>query len=213
MSNCTERTGMLTHRIFRGLSSGALNCLHTTLTVLSLIFFVIGIYAVFTSLNALGCVHLYSVHSWVGLMAILLSILQWTSGLTVFLFPRFVYEVQILFVPFHHFFGRLVFTVICGTAIIGISDKLRITGADLEGLGPIHQTNQSTDILTVIKRETNEYWQLPKEALLANIIAIAFLFYAIYVNYLSSNESYKRRLPLEEQGIEVKTQIKNKLLF
>ena len=119
--------GVLIHRIFRGWSSGAVNFLHTTITLTSMIFLVIGIYAVFLTLNNMNCVHLYSVHSWLGLVSILSIITLWLSGIIIFLFPRFVYDIQLVLIPVHSFFGRITFTLVCGTAIIGFSDKLRIT--------------------------------------------------------------------------------------
>ncbi|CAG2105541.1 unnamed protein product [Medioppia subpectinata] len=207
---CGLSLGMLTHRIFRGLSSSALKCMHTTITLFTVVFFVIGVYAVFVSLDAMQCVHIYSVHACVGLIAILAFILQWLSGLIIFLFPRFVYEIQILLTPIHNFLGRLVFTVFCGTAIVGISDKLRITVTDLEGLGPIDKTNRSHIDSSIIRRETYTHWNIPNEAILANVIAIAFLLNAILVNFISSNDTYRRRLLPEEQGIEVKTNLKIK---
>ena len=115
------------HRIFRGWSSGALHFLHTTLTLTTLIFFVIGIYSVILSLNHLNSVHFFSVHSWLGLFSIVSFLMLWLSGIIIFVFPRFVYDIQRLLIPVHSFFGRVVFTLVCGTAVVGFSEKLRIT--------------------------------------------------------------------------------------
>lgn len=207
--------------MFRGWSSGLLKCAHTLVTLTTLVFFMIGVYSVITSLDHLESTHFSSVHSWLGTLSILSFLTSWMSAFVIYIFPRFVEDIQSILAPVHSFFGRLVFTLVCAAAVTGLSDKLRIS--DTYVLEQSLWTNDCNiecsdidvgPIDTEVKRKSNHTekvtlssWKIPNEVLLCNWIAIAILVCAVFVNYLSSNESYKRRLLPEEQGIDIKTVI------
>jgi cytochrome b-561 len=119
--------GMLTHRMFRGWSAGALKCMHTVVTLTTLIFFLIGVYSVIASLNNLKSIHFSSVHSWLGMLSIISFLTSWISAFVIYIFPRFVEDIQSVLAPVHSFFGRIVFTLVCGAAVTGLNGKLRVS--------------------------------------------------------------------------------------
>ena len=71
--------------------------LHGSLLALSLIFASIGLKAVFDShnLDTPPKENLYSIHSWIGMTAVVFFGLQWVAGFVSFLFPTLSEELLI----------------------------------------------------------------------------------------------------------------------
>jgi cytochrome b-561 len=111
--------------MLRGLTSGALDFLHTIITLMTSIFLFAGIYVAVITVNSSENLHFYTIHSWIGLASIIGFVLQWIAGFVIFIFPKFIPSIQKLLIPIHTYLGRTVFALIGCTAILGISDKLR----------------------------------------------------------------------------------------
>jgi hypothetical protein len=75
--------------------------LHASLLALSLIFSSIGLKAVFDnqSVSKPPRANLYSLHSWIGLSAVVLFGLQWVAGFVSFLFPKLSEDLRQTYMP------------------------------------------------------------------------------------------------------------------
>ncbi len=75
--------------------------LHGSLLALSLIFASIGLKAVFDNHNLASPPkpNLYSLHSWVGLTAVVLFGMQWVCGFVSFLFPKLNENIRKAYMP------------------------------------------------------------------------------------------------------------------
>ncbi len=67
---------MLIYRVFRFLPKLPLKAVHAVLMLLSLLFSVVGLKSAFDSHNLRGIPNMYSLHSWIGLITVVLFALQ-----------------------------------------------------------------------------------------------------------------------------------------
>ena len=67
--------------------------------------------------------HTYSLHSWCGLLTIILATAQWILGLVTFLWPGLASHLRSFFLPVHIFVGLTIFILACATALMGITEK------------------------------------------------------------------------------------------
>lgn len=81
---------MLIYRLLRTTTKIHVKILHALIQILVLVFASIALKAVFDSHNkpVKPIPNMYSLHSWVGLSAVILFGLQWVFGFVSFLFPR-----------------------------------------------------------------------------------------------------------------------------
>lgn len=75
--------------------------LHACLLALSLIFASVGLAAVFNSHNKAKPpqANMYSLHSWTGMVAVVLFGLQWVVGFIMFLFPKLRDTIRAKYMP------------------------------------------------------------------------------------------------------------------
>ena len=66
----------------------------------------------------------YSLHSWMGIITVLLFTSQWLAGLVTFLFPGLASHLRAAYLPIHTSFGILIFVMACATCLTGITEKL-----------------------------------------------------------------------------------------
>ena len=92
---------ILAYRVFRDVKKIRVKILHASLLALSLIFSSIGLKAVFDNhnLSKPPKANLYSLHSWVGLTAVVLFGLQWVAGFVSFLFPKLSEDIRQTYMP------------------------------------------------------------------------------------------------------------------
>jgi cytochrome b-561 len=92
---------ILAYRVFRDVKKLRVKILHGSLLALSLIFASIGLKAVFDNHNLADPPkpNLYSLHSWVGLTAVVLFGLQWVCGFVSFLFPKLNENIRKAYMP------------------------------------------------------------------------------------------------------------------
>ena len=67
--------------------------------------------------------NMYTLHSWIGLMAALLFSVQWTMGFSAFLFPRFSDDIRALVLIFHQYLGSCILTLAGAAALMGHLEK------------------------------------------------------------------------------------------
>jgi cytochrome b-561 len=92
---------ILAYRVFRDVKKLRVKILHGSLLALSFIFASIGLKAVFDNHNFSDPpkANLYSLHSWVGLTAVILFGMQWVCGFVCFLFPKLSEDIRKAYMP------------------------------------------------------------------------------------------------------------------
>merc|ERR1712013_22219 len=80
---------------------------HAVIMMVAFVIMVIGLQAAFDSHNLASPPkpNMYTLHSWIGLIAALLFGIQWVLGFSAFLFPKFSPEIRAMLLPFHQYFG------------------------------------------------------------------------------------------------------------
>jgi cytochrome b-561 len=99
--------------------------LHGIIHLAVLIFASIALKAVFDSHNKpiKPIPNMYSLHSWVGLSAVVLFGLQWIVGFVSFLFPKLSDGLRRMYLPHHKFWGLAIFGLCIAAALSGITEK------------------------------------------------------------------------------------------
>ncbi|KAJ7344237.1 hypothetical protein JRQ81_000187 [Phrynocephalus forsythii] len=143
--------------------------LHAALTFTAFILVVLGLVAAFEYHNKQGIPNMYSLHSWVGLSAVLLFSCQWLMGFLSFLLPWAPVWFRGLYKPIHVFFGSAILVLVLAASISGINEKLyfRLTPA------------------------TTPYSMLPAEAWFANVLGILILIFSLLVLWALARPAWK----------------------
>ncbi|XP_043210944.1 transmembrane ascorbate-dependent reductase CYB561-like isoform X1 [Amphibalanus amphitrite] len=164
----------LLYRVFRSERKRKLKLAHALLNLTSLLLVLIGLKAVFDShdLASPPIPNLYSLHSWVGLCAVLLFAMQWIVGFVSFLAPGLSGSLRARYLPWHQFFGMAIFVTACGAAIMGLMEKAFFA------LNP--------------KNNEQPYSKLPPEAYLINFVGLLLAVFCCLVVFLLSHGGYRR---------------------
>ncbi|MCO5588441.1 hypothetical protein L7F22_042397 [Adiantum nelumboides] len=85
---------------------------------------IVGIIAAFKYHNLNSIDNLYSLHSWFGLITIILFGLQWVVGFVTFFFPGLAQSSRTTILPWHVFFGLFVYGLVLTTSELGFLEKL-----------------------------------------------------------------------------------------
>jgi len=98
---------------------------HAGTMLLAFSLMVIGLKAAFDSHNFASPPkpNLYTLHSWVGLLAAILFGCQWTLGFLAFLFPKFSGDIRSLLLPVHQYFGSTILVLAAAAALMGHLEK------------------------------------------------------------------------------------------
>jgi len=98
---------------------------HAIIMMIAFILMVIGLQAAFDSHNFAKPPkpNMYTLHSWIGLMAALLFGVQWALGFSAFLFPKFSPEIRSFLLPFHQYFGSSIICLAVAAALLGHLEK------------------------------------------------------------------------------------------
>ncbi|KAM8886544.1 lysosomal membrane ascorbate-dependent ferrireductase CYB561A3 isoform 1-T1 [Spinachia spinachia] len=145
--------------------------LHAAVMLLALILSVVGLCAVFDFHNAQNTPNLYSVHSWVGIIAMALFAMQWAAGAAGFLLPCSPTPLRALLKPVHVWVGGTILCLSIAACISGINEKL----------------------LFVFKNGASPtYADLPAEAMLANVLGVLIVAFGLVVLMILSNREWQR---------------------
>jgi len=114
---------------------------HAGAMMVTFILMVVGLQAAFDSHNLAvpPKPNMYTLHSWVGLLAALLFGCQWALGFAAFLFPKFSPEIRSLLLPFHQYFGSAILALAVGAACMGHLEKM--IWSNMKGVS-YHSSNQ-----------------------------------------------------------------------
>lgn len=70
-------------RVFRNKPKPTLKLIHTTINVVAFIFALLGLLAVYVNHNQAGYGNFYTLHSWMGLVAVILYFIQVSGNVTI----------------------------------------------------------------------------------------------------------------------------------
>ncbi|XP_023199394.1 cytochrome b ascorbate-dependent protein 3 isoform X2 [Xiphophorus maculatus] len=143
--------------------------LHAALMLGSLIMSILGLCAVFAVHNAKNTPNLYSLHSWIGITAIILFALQWGVGFAGFLLPCSPVLLRKLLKPVHVWLGGSILLLTTAACISGINEKL----------------------FFVLKGNVT-YSSLPPEGLLGNSLGVLVIAFGLVVLKILSNIKWQR---------------------
>ncbi|KAF3847064.1 hypothetical protein F7725_004142 [Dissostichus mawsoni] len=96
---------ILVYRVFRNEAKRNVKILHGIIHLLALVVSIVGIVAVFDFHRAAKIPDMYSLHSWCGMLTIVLFCVQWVMGLMFFLFPVASSWLRASYLPVHVFCG------------------------------------------------------------------------------------------------------------
>eukprot|EP01018_Ginkgo_biloba_P013115 Gb_10110 [translate_table: standard] len=129
---------------------------HSSLQAVALALGIVGLYAVFKYHNESGIVNLYSLHSWLGLGTICLFAIQWLAGFLSFWYPGAPNSARAGILPWHVFFGFMIYMFAIATAELGFLEKLTFL-------------------------ESSGLYKYGSEAMLVNFSALVVLIFGVFV--------------------------------
>ncbi|XP_032046272.1 cytochrome b reductase 1 isoform X2 [Aythya fuligula] len=98
--------------------------IHAGLNTIAMILAIVSMVAVFEYHNARNIPNMYSLHSWIGLTAVIFYSLQLFLGFAVFLLPFAPVPLRAALMPIHVYSGLLIFVAVIASALMGITEKL-----------------------------------------------------------------------------------------
>lgn len=171
---------ILVYRVLRNERKKILKIVHSSLNYAALLLSLFALWAVFHFHNNRNIPNLYSLHSWIGLLTIILFVSQFIIGFISFLFPGITLTYRRLLMPFHVYIGLTLFVMSCATALLGITEKAFFSLAS-----------------------DPKYADLPPAGIVLNLLGISILLFAIVIVYLVTNSQFKRRPLPEEQALQL----------
>lgn len=178
--------GIMLYRVFRNEKKKKLKLLHAGIMFSAFFLTILALKAVFDSHNLNPCKepekegdycrlpNLYSLHSWMGLLTVILFVFQWLSGLITFLFPGLASHLRASYLPIHVFFGLLIFICACATALLGITEK-------------------------AIFSLNSKYQERDPAGVVANWIGLLIIVFGVLVVFLGGNPRFRRLTRPEDE--------------
>ncbi|XP_062972468.1 plasma membrane ascorbate-dependent reductase CYBRD1 [Elgaria multicarinata webbii] len=154
--------------------------IHAGLNTIALMLAIISLVAVFDFHNAKKIPNMYSLHSWIGLTAVIFYALQLVLGFVVFLLPFAPVSLRAMVMPIHVYSGLLIFGTVIATALMGITEKL------------------------IFALKLPAYSSSPEEAIFVNTLGVLILVFGGVILWMATRPHWKR--PCEQNS---KTQQRN----
>ncbi|XP_055608002.1 transmembrane ascorbate-dependent reductase CYB561 isoform X2 [Uranotaenia lowii] len=164
---------ILVYRGFRYARKKPLKITHAVIHGLAFVFTVVALVAAFDSHNLAQppIPNMYTLHSWIGMAAVVIFGLQYVFGFVSYLFPGLREPLRATYMPVHIFFGILGFVLAIAASCLGLLEKA---------------------IFSIDK-----YSSLPAQGVLVNMIGMLMIVYGGLVVFLVTETNYKRK-PLPE---------------
>ncbi|XP_037814722.1 cytochrome b reductase 1-like isoform X3 [Lucilia sericata] len=164
---------ILVYRGFRSTRKKALKITHAAIHMGAFILTVIALKTVFDSHNLAKTPipNMYSLHSWLGLSAVILFCLQYVVGFAAYLVPGAKESLKAAIMPLHIYFGLFGFVLAIASALMGITEKAIFSVAN--------------------------YSNLPSSGVMVNLCGVLYIVFGGLVVYLATNPAYKRK-PIPE---------------
>ncbi|KAH8274985.1 hypothetical protein KR018_008385 [Drosophila ironensis] len=166
---------ILIYRGFRTTRKKTLKLTHAGIHLAAFVLTVIALKTVFDSHNLASppIPNMYSLHSWLGLSAVIIFSLQYVAGFVAFLAPGLRENYRVAMMPLHIYFGLFGFGLAIASALMGITEK------------------------AIFAITNPPYSTLPPAGLLANVIGVLYVVFGALVVYLATEPSYRRK-PIPE---------------
>uniref|UniRef100_A0AC11DIK6 Cytochrome b reductase 1 n=1 Tax=Ovis aries TaxID=9940 RepID=A0AC11DIK6_SHEEP len=142
--------------------------IHAGLNTVAAILAIISLVAVFDFHNAKKIPNMYSLHSWVGLTAVILYILQLLLGFFVFLLPWAPLSLRALLMPIHVYSGLFIFGTVIATVLMGLTEKL------------------------IFALKSPSYSSLPPEGVFTNTLGLLILVFGALIFWIVTRPQWKR---------------------
>ncbi|KAM8857535.1 plasma membrane ascorbate-dependent reductase CYBRD1-like [Synchiropus picturatus] len=149
-------------------SKQVMKFVHAGLNILAFILVVVSLVAVFDFHNMAKIPNMYSLHSWVGLIAVILYCLQLVLGICFYLIPTTPVSWRAAYMPIHVFSGLLLFGSVVAVSLMGITEKL-IFGLDKP-----------------------KYKDSPPEATFVNVLGLLLVVFGAVILWIATRRSWKR---------------------
>jgi len=178
--------GILIYRLARNERKSKLKVAHATVMGCATIFACLGLKAVFDShslAKPLPIPHTYSLHSWCGMLTIILAVTQWLLGFITFLWPGLASHLRTTFLPLHIFTGLSVFVLAGVTALMGLTEKAFFR-----------------------LKDNGQYQAKGGEGALINMMGLLVVVFCVSVMVLVSKSSFRRLNRPEDQMLLSETQ-------
>lgn len=156
---------MLVFRAFKTASKMKVKLTHSLIHASSIIFITLGIAVELISHYHHGEKDFYTLHSWVGVLTIIVFVSQFIFGFLCFLSPFIKEKVKKFYLPIHVFFGTFCFILAVATSLIGLNQTARFNP---------------------------DYSEFTNEGVLINTIGLCMVAFGLFVVFLSTNTSYRR---------------------
>ncbi|XP_038645430.1 cytochrome b reductase 1 [Scyliorhinus canicula] len=147
--------------------------IHAGLNIVTFVLLVISLVAVFDFHNSKRIPNMYSLHSWIGLAAVIMHGLQILLGLCTFLLPCTPMFIKTFYMSFHVGVGLFIFGMAVTAAEMGITEKLIFS-------------------LRSGSNTTLPYSQSPPEAILVNTLGIFILLFGGCILWIAIRPEWKR---------------------
>ncbi|XP_037931328.1 cytochrome b reductase 1 isoform X2 [Teleopsis dalmanni] len=167
---------ILVYRGFRNMRKKTLKLAHASIHMGAFILTVIALKTVFDSHNLAKpdpIPNMYSLHSWLGLSAVIIFSMQYVAGFVAFLVPGMKESFKIALMPLHVYFGLFGFVLAIASALMGLTEKAIFAKL---------------------------YPELLSSGAMANMCGVLFVVFGGLVVYLATESTYKRK-PLPEDTV------------
>uniref|UniRef100_A0A8B9D399 Plasma membrane ascorbate-dependent reductase CYBRD1 n=1 Tax=Anser brachyrhynchus TaxID=132585 RepID=A0A8B9D399_9AVES len=148
--------------------------IHAGLNTIAMILAIVSMVAVFEYHNARKIPNMYSLHSWIGLTAVIFYSLQLFLGFAVFLLPFAPVPLRAALMPIHVYSGLLIFVAVIASALMGITEKL------------------------LFSLQSPAYSESPPEAIFVNCLGLLIVTFGALILWMASRPHWKR--PPEESA-------------
>ncbi|XP_054735472.1 plasma membrane ascorbate-dependent reductase CYBRD1 isoform X1 [Anastrepha obliqua] len=167
---------ILVYRGFRNVRKKTLKLSHAGIHLTAFVLTVIALITVFDSHNLADppIPNMYSLHSWLGLGAVIVFGLQYVAGFTAYLAPGWRQSLKVAYMPLHIYFGLFGFVLAIASALMGVTEKALFAISD--------------------------YSSFSNAGVMANCIGVFYVIFGALVVYLATESSYKRE-PLPEDAV------------
>ncbi|XP_072331776.1 plasma membrane ascorbate-dependent reductase CYBRD1 [Scyliorhinus torazame] len=147
--------------------------IHAGMNIVTFVLMVISLLAVFDFHNSKKIPNMYSLHSWIGLAAVIMHALQLLLGLCTFLLPCTPTFIRTFYMSFHVGVGLFIFGMSVTAAEMGITEKLIFS-------------------LRSGSNTTLPYSQSPPEAILVNTLGVFILLFGGCILWIAIHPEWKR---------------------
>ncbi|XP_074857107.1 plasma membrane ascorbate-dependent reductase CYBRD1 [Carettochelys insculpta] len=142
--------------------------IHAGLNTIAMILAIVSLVAVFDFHNVKNIPNMYSLHSWIGLTAVIFYTLQLVLGFAVFLLPFAPVSLRASLLPIHIYSGLLIFATVIATALMGFTEKL------------------------IFALKNPAYSASPPEAIFVNTLGLLVLIFGALILWMATRPHWKR---------------------